>query len=276
MAINFDKEGHRGCRGLMPENTIPAFKKAIELGVTTLEMDAVITKDKKVILSHESFFNHEITTQPDGSFINENEEKSFNIYEMTYQQTTQFDVGLKQHPRFPLQKKIKAHKPKLSDVIDFAEAYTKTLSIPPVRYNIETKCLPATDTIFHPEPVEFIELIISVVLEKKIDKRVIIQSFDIRSLQYLHKKYPFIKTSYLFEPPSDKSITEQLNELGFIPTIYSPDFTIVTSVLINECKKMGMQLIPWTVNDLGKMKELKQMGVDGVISDYPDLFEQLK
>src|SRR3954471_18735365 len=90
----FDLQGHRGCRGLMPENTIPAFQKALELGVTTLEMDAVITKDKQVILSHEPFFNHEITTQNNGNFINEDEERSFNIYEMTYKQTTQFDVGL--------------------------------------------------------------------------------------------------------------------------------------------------------------------------------------
>src|ERR1039457_1909352 len=86
-ATNFDKEGHRGCRGLMPENTIPAFKKAIDLGVTTLEMDAVITKDKQVIISHEPFFNHEITTKADGSFVKESEEKSLNIYQMTYEQT---------------------------------------------------------------------------------------------------------------------------------------------------------------------------------------------
>ena len=168
------------------------------------------------------------------------------------------------------------YKPALVDVIDFSEAYTKELSMPFIQYNIETKWLPETDTIFHPQPAEFIELIMSVVKEKKIEKRVIIQSFDIRTLQYLHKKYPFIKTSYLFEPPSDKSLTEQLNELGFTPTIYSPDYTTVTAILVDQCKKIGMKLIPWTVNDLAKMNELKQMGVDGVISDYPNLFEQLR
>ena len=275
MPIDFDKEGHRGCRGLMPENTIPAFKKAIELGVTTLEMDAVITKDKKVILSHEPFFNHEITTKPDGSFVNENEEKSFNIYEMTYRETADFDVGSKQHPRFSQQKKIKIHKPLLADVIDLAEAYTKELSKPPVQYNIETKCLPATDDLFHPQPEEFVELLMNVILEKKIESRVIIQSFDIRTLQYLHKKYPTIRTSLLFEPPSDKSIQEQLNELGFVPTIYSPEYIIVTPELVQECKERNMQLIPWTVNDIETINKLKQMGVDGVISDYPNLFAHL-
>src|SRR5581483_6059493 len=89
----FDIEGHRGCRGLMPENTVPAMMKAIDMGVTTLEMDAVITKDKQVILSHEPFFNHEITTKPDGSYVNEQEEKSLNIYKMTFAQTQQYDVG---------------------------------------------------------------------------------------------------------------------------------------------------------------------------------------
>lgn len=274
--INFDKEGHRGCRGLMPENTIPAFKKAIDLGVTTLEMDAVITKDKKVILSHEPFFNHEITTKADGSFVKESEEKSLNIYEMTYDQTQQFDVGLKVHPRFPQQQKMKAHKPKLSDVIDSAEAYTKAKSLPSIQYNIETKSTVATDDIYHPKPEEFVDLIMSIIKEKKIEKRVIIQSFDIRTLQYLHKKYPAIRTAYLYEPPSLKSFSSRLKDLGFSPTIYSPDYSTVTAALIKECKDLGIKIIPWTVNDLAKMKELKDLGVEGIISDYPDLYEQLK
>lgn len=274
--VNFDKEGHRGCRGLMPENTIPAFKRAIDLGVTTLEMDAVITKDKQVILSHEPFFNHEITTKADGSFVKESEEKSLNIYEMLYEQTQQFDVGLKPHPRFPKQQKTKAHKPKLSTVIDSAEAYTKAKSLPPIQYNIETKSTAATDGIYHPKPEEFVDLIMSVIQEKKIEDRVIIQSFDIRTLQFIHKKYPGIRTAYLYEPPSINSFNSRLKELGFTPTIYSPDYSTVTNAIVKECKELGIKLIPWTVNDLAKMKELKRMGVDGIISDYPDLFEQLK
>src|SRR6187399_1408267 len=88
---DFDKEGHRGCRGLMPENTIPAMLKAIDLGVTTLETDACITRDGKVVLSHEPFFNHEISTKPDGSAVTAQEEHSLNIYEMDYAQVKQFD-----------------------------------------------------------------------------------------------------------------------------------------------------------------------------------------
>ena len=114
----FDIEGHRGCRGLMPENTIPAMIKALELGVTTLEMDAVITKDKQVILSHEPFFNHEITTLPNGKYVTEQEERNLNIYQMTFSQTQQYDVGLKPHPRFPNQRRLKATKPLLREIIE--------------------------------------------------------------------------------------------------------------------------------------------------------------
>lgn len=272
---DFDFEGHRGCRGLMPENTIPAFKKAIDLHVTTLEMDAVITKDKQVIISHEPFFNHEITTKPDGSFVNEKDERSLNIFKMNYAETQTFDVGLKQHPRFPDQQKMAVHKPKLSDVIDSAEAYTARFSLHPVQYNIETKSTPATDGIYHPNPDEFVELIMAIIKEKKIEERVIIQSFDIRTLQYLHQYYPKIKTAYLFEPPSDKSFAERLKDLGFIPTIYSPDETLVTTLLVKQCRELGIKLIPWTVDNLKRMQELKQMGVDGLISDYPNLYAEL-
>src|SRR4051812_9588291 len=121
----FDTEAHRGGRGLMPENTIPAMLNGLSLGVTTLEMDAVITKDKEVILSHEPFFNHEISTKPDGSFIEAQEEKKYNVYNMDCAETQQYDVGLKPHPRFPQQKRVKATKPLLSEVIDSAEAFAR-------------------------------------------------------------------------------------------------------------------------------------------------------
>ncbi|MCY7329566.1 MAG: glycerophosphodiester phosphodiesterase, partial [Saprospiraceae bacterium] len=95
MNKTFDLQGHRGCRGLMPENTIPAMLRAVDLNVNTLEMDVVITADGQVILSHEPFFNHEITTKPDGTPVTGVEEKQLNIYKMTYAQTTRYDVGLR-------------------------------------------------------------------------------------------------------------------------------------------------------------------------------------
>jgi glycerophosphoryl diester phosphodiesterase len=271
-ANSFDKEGHRGCRGLMPENTIPAYLKAIDLGVTTLEMDAVITKDSQVIMSHEPFFNHAITTKPDGSFVTEDEEKSLNIYNMTYEQVKTFDVGMKLNPKFPQQQKMHVVKPLLGNVIDSVETYTAQNHKQSVQYNIETKCSPATDNIYHPTPDKIVELLMTVIKEKKIEDRVIIQSFDIRSLQYLHQHYPSIKTSLLVDEGDKKNFALQLKTLEFIPSIYSPAYKLVTPLLVKQCHDTGIKIIPWTVNDKKEIERLKNLGVDGIISDYPNLF----
>jgi glycerophosphoryl diester phosphodiesterase len=270
----FDKQGHRGCRGLMPENTIPAMIHALGMGVTTLEMDVVITKDKQVILSHEPFFNHEITTKIDGSFIEEKDEKSYNIYKMPFEETKKFDVGLKVHPRFPQQQKIAAHKPSLAEVFDAIKQDMMTRRRPFPFYNIETKTMPVTDNIYHPAPAEFVELLMKVITEKQMEDFVIIQSFDFRTLQYLHKKYPAIKTAMLIEDFDKISFEDQIKKLGFNATIYSPHYSLVTTELINKCHAAAMQIIPWTVNDKKEIERLKGLGVDGIITDYPNLFNE--
>ena len=268
----FDKEGHRGCRGLMPENTIPAMMKALDLGVTTLEMDACISKDKQVFLSHEPFFNHEITTRPDGSFIEQKDEQHYNMYHMLYDSIKTYDVGMKPHPRFPDQQKIKTYKPLLSEVFDSAKKYMLTGKRPFPFFNIETKCMPATDNLYHPEPAEFVELIMKVIKEKGMENYVIIQSFDFRCLQYLHQHYPHIKTAMLIEAFDKRTLDDQIKALGFMPTIYSPDYSVVNKILIEKCHQQNIKVIAWTVNDTKKISELKEMGVDGIITDYPNLF----
>lgn len=267
----FDKQGHRGCRGLMPENTLPAMMKAVELGVTTLEMDVVITADKQVILSHEPFFNHEITTRPGGGFVTEAEEKSLNIYKMNYAEVLKYDVGLKPHSRFLKQEKIPAIKPRLADVITAVESKVEEKKKKPF-YNIETKCLPASDNMYHPAPAEIVELLMGVINEKGIINRVVIQSFDFRTLQYLNQKYPSVKTAMLIEDTDKTSFEDNLVKLGFTATIYSPHFSLVTEELVKKCHDKKMKLIPWTVNDKATIDNLKKMGVDGIITDYPDLF----
>lgn len=268
----FDREGHRGCRGLMPENTIPAMLKAAELGVTTLETDAVITRDGKVVLSHEPFFNHEIAAKPDGTPVTIEEEKSLNIYHMTYDEVKRFDVGMRPHPRFPRQQKIAAVKPLLSDMIDAVEEYCRSLHREPLYYNIETKTTAATDGIYHPAPPEFVETLVAVLHAKGIEDRVVIQSFDIRTLQYLHEHYPSYKTALLVEAADKKAFAIQLRDLGFIPSVYSPEYSLVTPLLVKQCKDAGVKLLPWTVNDKATIGKLRSMGVDGIISDFPDLF----
>ncbi len=268
----FDKQGHRGCRGLMPENTVPAMLHALGMGVTTLEMDVVITKDKKVILSHEQWFGKEITTKPNGDYIGEREERTYNIYWMTYEQTKTFDVGMKPHPRFPQQQKMKVTKPLLADVIDSVRQDMMTRRRPFPYYNIETKTNPEFDGVFQPKPEEFVELLMEVIMDKQIEDHVIIQSFDFRTLQYLHQHYPAIKTAMLIEDFDKRNLAEQIISLGFVPTIYSPAFVHVTEKLVKNCHNQNMKIIPWTVNTKEKIAELKEMGVDGVITDYPNLF----
>jgi glycerophosphoryl diester phosphodiesterase len=271
----FDKEGHRGCRGLMPENTIPAMLHALDLGVNTLEMDALITKDRKVIISHDPYFNAEISTRPDGQYVTRNEEKNFVIFNMDYLTTQSFDVGMKPYPRFPRQQKIPVHKPLLSDLIDSVEWYCRVHKIPPPFYNIETKCLPSTDNVYHPPPAEFVDLLMQVVLSKNILPRTIIQSFDPRTLILIHQKFPGTTTSLLIEGFDKRTVGQQINSLGYTPEIYSPEYTLVTDSLISKCHGLGMKVIPWTVNEAAGMRKLKDMGADGVISDYPDLFSGL-
>ena len=268
----FDKQGHRGCRGLMPENTIPAMIRALELGVTTLEMDAVITKDDHVILSHEPFFSNDVSTKHDGTPVAMSEERKFNIFQMTYFETQQFDVGIKPHPRFPQQQKVPAKKPLLSDVIDSVEKYCQVHNLQAPFYNIETKSQPVTDYIFHPAPEKFTDLVMQVINKKGIAERVIIQSFDFRTLQVMNRKYPLIKTAALIEDHDKRSLETQLSALSFVPTIYSPHYSLVSSELVEKCHAQNMKVIPWTVNDKPTIDRLRQMKVDGIITDYPDLF----
>lgn len=270
----FDKQGHRGCRGLMPENTIPAMLTALDLGVTTLEMDVVITKDKQVVLSHEQWFGEDITTKPDGKYMGPREERKFNIYWMTYEQVKTFDVGMKPHPRFPEQKKMKAVKPLLREVIDSVNEYMKKSRRPFPYYNIETKSDPEFDGVFQPAPAEFVELLMTVIKEKQLEEQVIIQSFDFRTLQYLHEKYPHIKTAMLIEHNDPRSFDEQVKALGFTPSVYSPAHELVNESLVRKCHKQNIKVIPWTVNDKERIKELMKSGVDGIITDYPNLFNE--
>ena len=138
-ATSFDFEAHRGGRGLMPENTIPAMRNAIGMEkVQTLEMDVVITKDGQVLVSHDPYFNHDITTKSDGTFIDEKEERNYKIYEMSYSETQRYDVGMKVNPRFPKQQKLPAHKPLLSDLLDSVQQYMMTRRKPFPSFNIET------------------------------------------------------------------------------------------------------------------------------------------
>jgi glycerophosphoryl diester phosphodiesterase len=269
-AQKFDLQGHQGARGLMPENTTLGMLKALDFGVTTLNMDAVITRDSQVVLSHEPYFNNEISLTPNGKEISLKDEKKYNIFKMDYEQVKRFDVGSKVNRRFPGQQKYKAYKPLLSEVIDSVEAYVKEKKLKKPMYNIETSFIRKGDGEFQPEASVFVDLIMKVVEEKKISKRVIIQSLDIRSLQYLHEKYPKIKTSLMIDEKEE--FESNIQTLGFTPTIYSPYYVLVGKGLVERCHATGVKIIPWTVNTSKEMKYLIGLGVDGLITDFPNVY----
>jgi glycerophosphoryl diester phosphodiesterase len=268
----FDFQAHRGGRGLMPENTIPAMLSVMDNNkVTTLEMDLAITKDKQVVVSHDPILNPLITTKPDGTYIKANDINENIIYQMDYAQLQKFDVGLKIHPGFPQQQKLAATIPTLNDLVDSVEAKS-AYNGRRMFYNIEIKSVDGKDIVEHPAPEEFVDLVVNVIKQKNIVDRTTIQSFDIRPLKVLHQKYPKVQTAYLVYGADCGDAQKQIELLGFMPTIYSPEYKYVTKETVEYCHAQHMKIIPWTVNTKKEINALIALGVDGLITDYPNLF----
>jgi glycerophosphoryl diester phosphodiesterase len=264
----FDLQGHRGCRGLMPENTIPAFRKALELGVNTLELDVVISKDRKVVVSHEPWLNPETCTLPDTGLSKKAIRKKYNLFEMDYSDIAQFDCGSKMYSKFPDQLKFEASKPLLEEVIQFVESQINGTRITPIQYNIEIKFKTEGSGLFHPEREEYLDLFYSVIRSNAVIEKVTLQCFDIGILQMASKKYPDLRLILLID--NWKSAKRNIHKLGFKPFAYSPNYIKMSRSDVNFLKKENIKIIPWTVNKKRHIKKLILMGVDGLISDYPD------
>lgn len=269
-----DIQGHRGARGLLPENSIRGFVKAVDLGVTTLELDLCITRDKQVIVSHEPYMSSEICLDKNRNMIDEDTARQLNIYQMDYAEVMLYDCGSLMHQRFPSQGKVKVVKPRLSDVFGRIESYCEANGLNAVNYNIELKSNLRYDNVYHPEPKEFSDLVFREI-DGKVDwSRVTIQSFDFRILQYFKETYPTIRLSQLIE--NEKSWQENVESLGFKPDIYSCYYELLTQEIINELHTENILVIPWTINEIPEMEKLIDWGVDGIITDYPDRIKELK
>lgn len=264
------KEGHRGCRGLMPENTIASMKKALDLGSDVLELDVVISKDKQVVVSHDPYMSAEFTLKPSGDSVTAEEQKSIILYAMPYSEIKKYDVGTKHNGKFPEQLNFRDYKPLLSELIDSVDAYAKQKGMPSPNYNIEIKSNPKTDGVHQPEPKEFVDLVLKVCRSRGIVDRMNIQSFDVRPLQVIHQLDSSVKLAFL--TANTKTIEENLKELGFTPDIYSPIYKTVNKEAVEFCHQKNMQIIPWTVNTKAEIDALIALGVDGIITDYPNLF----
>lgn len=272
----FDLQGHRGARGLQPENTIPAFITALDWGVTTVELDVVITKDNLVMLSHEPFISPSICWDTTGKPFQD--ERKYNIYKLTFDEIQKFDCGSKGNVRFLEQQKQVVYKPLLSDVIVAIENHIKNFSQYEVDYNIEIKSSPEGDKKFHPTVEVFSELVYKLIDQYLPWERVVIQSFDFRVLKYWHSKHPKVRLAALVE--NSNSIDANLTDLGFVPSIYSPYFKLLSTEKVAylhtltptglEKPRTNLRVIPWTVNEPKEMEEVKAWGVDGLITDYPN------
>lgn len=267
-ARSFSIEGHRGARGNLPENTIPSFEKAIELGADTVELDVVISSDKKVVVSHESWFSHVISLDPKGQPIAKEQEREHNIFLMPYSRVKLYDVGSLGNPGFPEQKPLKTYKPLLSEVFKALDEFTKGRKLPPVRYNIEIKSAPEWDDKFHPVPLEFASLVLKEIKRAKMSGRVKVQSFDVRPLQELRKLDPSIPIALLVG--NRDGIEKSIERLGFRPVAYSPHFSLLDEATVRYCRENGIKLIPWTVNTIADLEKVARFDIDGVITDYPD------
>ncbi|NBC08979.1 MAG: glycerophosphodiester phosphodiesterase [Bacteroidetes bacterium] len=265
----FDWQGHRGARGLLPENTVPAFLKALEYPqVKTLELDLAVSQDSQLVVSHEPWMSHHICSHPDGRPVTEAEEDELLIFQMPYDSVRQYDCGSRGNARFPQQQAQPAYKPLLREVVQEAEAFAKQQERALPRYNIEIKLEPDYDGVKAPGPQTFARLLLEEIKTLGIAERATVQSFDVRPLQQLHRMDSSITTALLIDNPNGVAVN--LQALGYTPDIYSPYYKMVTANVVKTVHDRGMKIIPWTVNDTTAMKALIELGVDGIITDYPD------
>jgi len=265
---NIDWQGHRGCRGLMPENTIPAFTKALDYPIQTLELDVVVSKDKKIIVSHEPWMGDHICSHPDGRAVTKEEAEQLLIYEMTYEEIKQYDCGKRGNEKYPEQIPTSTYKPSFKDMVKTVDQYCRDNNIPLPNYDIEIKSYKNWYNTKQPLPAEFVQLMLAEIEDLGIKDRLNLQSFDIEVLKEIKKQDASIVVAYLIEglPQFKKNMAK----LDYTPEIFSPYFKVITPGLVRKVHAKGMKLIPWTVNEIEDMKKMIALGVDGIITDYPN------
>ena len=264
----FDWQGHRGCRGLMPENTIPAFLHTLEYDkVSTLELDVVISRDGRVVVSHEPWMSEEICSSPTGEKMDEKR----GIFSMRLDEVQAYDCGNKPHPRFPGQQKMTIRKPALEQVFAAVRTYCEEKGKDLPKYNIELKYLPEweQDSLV-PTIADFTGAVLNVISQAEMNSLVNLQCFHPPMLAYIRQQAPEMELAYLDEFPEQGSIRAKMDSMGFVPEIYSPYYLHLTEEHVNTAHNLGMIVIPWTINETADMEEVMALGVEGIITDYPD------
>ncbi len=269
---SFYKEGHRGARGLMPENTIPSMIKAIEEGANVIEVDIYSTKDGQMLVAHDPYVNTAYTRLPNGAEIAPDEARKYIWHQMPYEEIRRLDVGSKPFSAFPQQVKMVTYMPLLGELIDSVEAYTAARNLPQVIYNIELKTSRRFDSLgYNTPPAQLVKAVMDVVITKNIGNRFYIQSFDVRTVQEVRRQYPEVVVALLTD--SKNTFEQNISEIGFLPPIYSPYYKLVDAELVRKCHQQKIKIIPWTVNTTEEMQQLIDLGVDGIITDYPNYLQ---
>jgi glycerophosphoryl diester phosphodiesterase len=270
MAVFLEKkfhiQGHRGVRGLMPENTIEGCIEAIRLGFDGLEVDVVCSSDGQIVVSHDPWMSPLFCSFPNGKPVLDGNSKDVNLYKIPYNLIREFDCGLRGNLRFPQQKPIKTYKPTLKELIEAVFIFCETNNYPKPFFNIEVKSHLNWYGKYTPMPSEFTKLLTAPLSILPLESYYV-SSFDPVFLRTFKKANP--KTTLAFLTENRLSLKENLKILGFKPDIFSPYFRYLNNATIRLCKKMGIDLIVWTVNDLNAIHQLKNQSVKGVISDYP-------
>jgi glycerophosphoryl diester phosphodiesterase len=260
-------QGHRGCRGLYPENSLPAFAHALEMGVRVLEMDVCLSADGQVVVSHEPYMNSLYASHPSGEPVLKSEEASLNLYRMTYAEIRTYDVGKRGNRLFPEQRAVAAVKPLLRDVLALGEAFRQKTG-KSIYYNIEIKSESSEYGKSQPADVAAFSKVVHAVIDGQVYwTYVVLQSFDFNVLSYWHGIWPQVTLSALVENETPAFV---LSELGFTPAIYSSSYRQLDASRIAFSHANHMRVIPWTVNVREDIQKMIDLGVDGLITDYPN------
>lgn len=262
----FDLQGHRGARGLAPENTLPAFALALTLGVSTLELDVGVTRDGVVVVHHDRTLNPDIARGPGGSWL---QAPGPAIHALDYAELQRYDVGRlrpgSDYARpFPEQKPADgARIPRLAEVFALARSARNEA----VRFNIETKLSPQAPQETLP-PAPFARALIAEIRAAGMAARSTVQSFDWRTLQVVQQEAPEIETVYLTGSRLEPDMLQTIKAAG--GRIWSPNFRTLDGERLREARALGLRVVPWTVNEPSEIAAMLELGVDGLISDRPD------
>ena len=249
-APRIEVHGHRGARALRPENTIPAFEYAIEAGVDVLELDMAVTKDDVVVVSHDPLLNPEICKGPGAPRA---------IRTLTFEELRKWDCGALRNPKYPRQTPVPGTPmPTLDEVFALAGRGS-------FHFNIETKIF-KDHPEYTPSPERFVELVLAAVRKHNLTSRVILQSFDFRTLHAMKKLEPAMRLSALYEK-GRRSFVNVAREAG--ASIISPNFPLVTPAKVKAAHAAGLQVVAWTANTPADWDGLIRAGVDAIISDDP-------